>query len=292
MKSPINWYGGKFFMRKELLRLMPPHDYYVEVFGGGAQLLFAKPPIRHETYNDIHKGLLVLFSVLRDPDLFPEFQKQINLVLYSRAEWQHARDNWQSEPDPVKKAVMFFTLNRQSFAGKTTAGWSFSVLEISRNMPGTCSRLLSSIDGLDLIHKRLQSVQIECQDWRSILKTYNTPEYFAYVDPPYVLDTRTGGKVYDHEMTDEDHEELVTALLNYPGMVMLSAYNHEIYEPLATAGWENTIKRSVCHAAGKTRNSGLQGKGNVTAKQQRTEIIWRNPACVKRWETRGFFDHA
>lgn len=42
LRSPIKWLGGKFHMRNKLLPLIPKHRTYVEVFGGGAQLLFTK----------------------------------------------------------------------------------------------------------------------------------------------------------------------------------------------------------------------------------------------------------
>ena len=58
--------GGKFFQLPILLQHMPPHDIYVEVFGGAASLLFAKPPARIEVYNDIWSDIVNLFRVIRD----------------------------------------------------------------------------------------------------------------------------------------------------------------------------------------------------------------------------------
>lgn len=73
MKSPINWLGGKSPLVKWLLQHVPPHDYYLEMFGGGGALLFAKPKAKFEVYNDVDEGLFTLFSVLRDPEKFQEF---------------------------------------------------------------------------------------------------------------------------------------------------------------------------------------------------------------------------
>ena len=44
MRSPIRWFGGKGNFTQHLLPLIPDHHCYCEVFGGGASLLFAKPP--------------------------------------------------------------------------------------------------------------------------------------------------------------------------------------------------------------------------------------------------------
>ena len=38
MRSPIKWPGGKARMAARLLELAPPHDHYVEVFGGSAAM--------------------------------------------------------------------------------------------------------------------------------------------------------------------------------------------------------------------------------------------------------------
>ncbi len=50
MKSPIPWFGGKGNMVAKLLPLIPPHKIYVEPFGGGASLLFAKEPSPEEAF--------------------------------------------------------------------------------------------------------------------------------------------------------------------------------------------------------------------------------------------------
>ena len=68
MKSPIVWFGGKGNFVKKLLPFIPVHHTYVEAYGGGASLLFAKKPSNVEVYNDMHTVLVHLFRVLRDKD--------------------------------------------------------------------------------------------------------------------------------------------------------------------------------------------------------------------------------
>jgi len=64
--SPVAWYGGKSRLSAWIVGLLPRHDSYIEVFGGGASVLFRKPPARLEVYNDIDDGLVTFFRVLRD----------------------------------------------------------------------------------------------------------------------------------------------------------------------------------------------------------------------------------
>ena len=92
LRSPVRWYGGKGNMVKKLLKLIPEHKIYVEVFGGGASLLFAKEPSPIEIYNDIDEGLVNFFRVLRDPEKFGKFYAKAVLTPYSRAEFYYCRD--------------------------------------------------------------------------------------------------------------------------------------------------------------------------------------------------------
>lgn len=127
----------------------------------------------------------------------------------------------------------------------------------------------------------MQSVQIECCDWRDCLKRFSGPGYLAYCDPPYVPGARKAGG-YEHELRNEDHEELIRTLMSYDGAVVLSGYDSGLYAPLAEAGWDKLEVEVCCSAAGRTRYSTLRGEGQVKAKQKRVECIWRNPEAMRR----------
>jgi len=279
MRGPIPWFGGKGNMTAKLLPLLPQdHHTYVEPFGGGASMLFAKRPSPVEVYNDLDSGLVNFFRVLRDPDRFEEFHRKVSLTPYSREEFYFCRDTWAD--DDIERAYRFFVTARMSFSGDMGGGMSTVITTSSRGMASTCSKWLSIIEQLPQISERLLRVQIEHQDWRVILERYDTERTLFYLDPPYVHSTRKAGK-YAHEMTDEDHAELVERLLNIKGMAILSGYASEIYVPLQDAGWMRENWKTACSAAGKTRASGLQGKGSALKKQPRTETVWVSPSCSR-----------
>lgn len=58
---------------------------------------------------------------------------------------------------------------------------------------------------------------------------------------------------------------------------MLSGYDNDLYFELEKAGWKKVCFDVGCHAAGKTRATGLLGEG-ATLKhgQRRQECIWLN----------------
>lgn len=43
LKAPFAWVGGKSRLAASIVQLMPPHKRYIEVFGGGLSVLYAKP---------------------------------------------------------------------------------------------------------------------------------------------------------------------------------------------------------------------------------------------------------
>ncbi|MCR4399120.1 MAG: DNA adenine methylase [Firmicutes bacterium] len=179
--------------------------------------------------------------------------------------------------DDAERAYRWFVVARNSFGGVFGRSWGSDSGAVRSDppVPVAVGRWRSTLLLLPAIHERLASVQVEHRDFRDIIGLYDAPWTFFYLDPPYVPETRRDGE-YAHELTLEDHEEMVELLLRLKGKAMLSGYDHEVYRPLEEAGWQKCTFETVCHAAGKTRATGLAGQGKMLAKQQRTEVVWMN----------------
>jgi DNA adenine methylase len=280
---PFRWYGGKSRMVSWIVPLLPPHQVYVEVFGGSGAVLFAKPPAPMEVYNDVDQGCVTFFRVLRDPDLFPEFLRRAALMPYSRVEFETARDHWQEATDPVEQALRWYIVARWSFSGCWGRSWAHDVTpHPHQRLPITVSNWLSAVQGLPEFHARITRCFIEGDDWSAILDRYDGPDTLFYCDPPYAPDTRKPRSLdlYRHEMTPADHEALVTRLLTVRGMVVLSGYDHPVYAPLTAQGWVQ-IRRDVPLRAHNSR---------VSREDRRTECLWLNPAAQARQRQITLFD--
>jgi DNA adenine methylase len=245
-------------LSKWLLQYISEHKYYVEPFGGAASLLFAKVPAQAEVYNDIDSGLVNLFRVIRDYRTFHEFNRRVQLTPYSREEYLSCRANWKDQACDIEKARMFFVVARQCFGGCFGMGWKAGNSAVSRGMLSTVSAWLSAVSELPKIHQRLQGVQIENMEWKKLLKTYASPDYLAYVDPPYLCNTQVWKAGYVSKMDEAGHAELVEALLSYPGRVMLSCYDHAVYEPLESDGWEKYTRKTRVKTANVGRGKNRQ----------------------------------
>ena len=229
MNAPITYYGGKRYMVNILLPMFPIHHTYVEVFGGSGVLLLNKPRSKVETYNDIEENIVDFYRLLQNPDELQLFQEKIELTPYSKVLHKEYSDTWRQQSDRVEKIFRWYYIMKSSFNGLIDANWTYSVTRNKANI------MLETVDRLPEVARRLRGVQIENSDWEQAIHNSDRPDTFFYLDPPYVLETRTGGKAYQHEMTNEDHERLVDVLLSIKGKAMLSGYDNDIYAKL---NWE------------------------------------------------------
>ena len=272
-KSPINYFGGKFYQAPEIISMFPEHKVYVEVFGGAGHVLFTKPRSDIEVYNDIDSGLINFFGILRDPLQAKELHRLLQLTPYSRKEFKECGQTWEKEPDNIERARRWYVSLMQSFSksigGKENMGWSFSKSQSRRGMSQCTSQWLSKIDdNLPEAVERLRNVQIENSDYKDLIATYDGKDTLFYLDPPYVHDTRKMTFTYEHEMSDEEHNNMIDILLKIKGKALLSGYDHKIYDRLVQNGWQRLSigeydKRSMSHNTRKAKGE---------------EIVWINYA--------------
>jgi hypothetical protein len=66
-----------------------------------------------------------------------------------------------------------------------------------------------------------------------------SPRTFVYLDPPYLIESRRSRrKLYDHELSDDEHVELLGVATRLPCQVMISHYPHRLYET-CLANWRS-----------------------------------------------------
>ena len=269
-KSPISWYGGKYYMAKDIIELFPKHHMYVEGFGGACHVLFRKERSDMEVYNDLHSGLYLFFKFIRDNN--EEFIRKLTLTPYSREEFENSKD-WMFEEDDIEKARKFYVRTMQSVA--SNGGWCYAKSKSRRGMCQSVSRWLGNIEeNLSGAIERLKEVQIENLDILDLIKKYDKEDTLFYLDPPYVPETRKQKKSYDCEMTREQHIELINTLINVKGKVILSGYDNDIYNKLLDNGWKKVILGEFSKRGQKTNNGELtKGKEFVWINYNLDEIL-------------------
>jgi DNA adenine methylase len=244
------------------------------VFGGGASVLLSKPPGKLDVYNDKDEGLVNFFRVLRDQ---PEkLVPLLELTPYSRSEWELAGRTWKAEQDLVERARLWYVVAAGSFAGFAArdngdAGRGWGGERLGRMHLSRAASTANRVDHIWRFVQRLRLVQIDCLEWRTCIDRYDDPDCLFYIDPPYVPATRRAGG-YTHELTAEDHEELVARILQLAGVAIVSGYEHPSYEPLVAGGGFTRHEWSVWSTAA----SGKKG----LARDRRREIVWASPRAA------------
>ena len=173
-------------MLKHILPLVPKHNLYAEVFAGGAALFFAKETSNIEVINDLNGKLINFYQTTVNQ--FEELKKQIEKTLHSRSQYQHA---WYiyNTPDyfsKVERAWAMFVLSKLSFASEISPPFGFHK---TKNLNST--KLRNAKQAFDLpLKKRLESTTIENDDALTVLKRFDNPEAFHFIDPLTQTQTR------------------------------------------------------------------------------------------------------
>lgn len=263
-RPPLRYFGGKWSDGPRIIDLFPVHRVYVDLFGGGASVLLRKTRSDVEVYNDLDVQVVTLFRVLRDPQQTERLVQAVALTPYSRAEYD---DTWTPLPDDADPVEIARRLVFRSAAGHgsgaATGAWRTG---FRCNAMDSRTHPVKDWTGMpDVLHqvaRRFQGVIVENLDALDCLARYDAPDVLFYVDPPYMWSTRHErwrGKSYRHEMTDADHERLARALLDVQGRVVLSHYDHPVYNEWY-ADWHR-------HTFATTN-----GRGN-----RREEVVWIKP---------------
>lgn len=269
----MRYHGGKFRIADWILTHFPPHTKYVEPFGGAASVLMRKPRSYAEVYNDLDSAIVNVFRVIRDKKSCATLINSLINTPYSREEFELA---YQPTDDAIEAARRVLIRAQSGFgsagATKGTTGWRSD----SDRLYGLASHLWAKYPLiLGQFCERLSGVIVENRPALDVLRMHDSADTLNFVDPPYLWDTRytengrMKGPAYTHEMTDEDHAELLALLVELEGMVVVCGYMNDLYtSTLEKQGWIL-----------KTKDSRISSYRGTTVK---TECIWLNPACQSR----------
>jgi DNA adenine methylase len=270
LKAPFAWYGGKGRLADWIISHFPPHDVYIEPFGGAASVLLAKQPCKVEIYNDLNSGVVNFYRCLRDADKTAELQRRLELTPYSREEFLHCRKYiYANEPahyGDIEHAWNWAVCAMQCHSGNIAKGspsWAISA-EVGNNK---ALRLRNDTAMISKISKRMENVCIENKDAFQLLESMDRTEMLCYLDPPY--HEETGDTKYKH---NADYDKMISYCLSTKGLCLISGYGHDCYKPLLEEGWATTSTEVWMSAA----NSRAYNNGQL---EPRTESLYINPAC-------------
>jgi DNA adenine methylase len=251
--GPILKYpGSKWKLAKWIISYFPEHETYLEPYFGSGAVLLNKQPSKVETVNDINSDIVNLFKVIREQP--EELIKLVEFTPWSREEY---KNSYIKTDNPLENARRFLVRCWQGYGTDIShkVGWC----NVKRNTKLEHLLWNKLPERISYVVERLKNVQIENKPALDVIKDYNYPHVLIYADPPYLLETRSGGKRYTQEMTKEEHIELLNVLKQHTGYVILSGYPNKLYDEI--------LKDWKCYTH---NNVAVSGKKCV-------ECIWIKP---------------
>lgn len=189
--------GGKSCLAKRIV-LMFPDGYenmtYVEPFVGGGSIFFKKRPSIVEVINDLDRNAFVVYEEVKARDINDDFRRELTKEQFNES---------LNDTSPVR------VLERITY--------SVFGLGKSFQMPDR----IPYKKNFTPFHIRLQPVSIFNKDYREIVREYDSPNTFFYLDPPYSIENTKKKNPYMHYTTAE---EILECISNIKGKFLLS-YN-------------------------------------------------------------------
>lgn len=227
MKTPITYYGGKQTMLKHILPLIPKHKLYTEAFVGGAAVFFAKEPIEAEVINDINMHLVNFYNTLQLD--YEALKQKIDATLHSRDMHAHAT-HILAYPEffsHIDRAWAVWALSKMSFAAMLDGAFGY---DFRGGMPKKVRN--AKEDFCEYLAHRLEQVTIESRHAFEVLETYDSPNTFHFVDPPYV---GSDCGHYEGVFGEAELAQLLELLTQLKGKFMLTMFPHPLIDEYATS---------------------------------------------------------
>ncbi len=178
MKSPISYLGGKSRLAKQIVKMLPEHQTYVEPFCGAAWVFLEKPPSKGEILNDANGELTNFWRVVQHHK--DELINCLQYTVASRAIFDILKQTDPTLLTDIQRAARWYYLQRCCFGGKT-AGQTFGVSR-GRSPNLRTDRIERDIDQT---HERMQNAHIENLDGLECIRRHDRAGSCFYVDPPY-----------------------------------------------------------------------------------------------------------
>ena len=270
--SAFGYFGSKARLSREILKYLPPHHCWVELFCGSAAVTMAKRPSNIEIINDLDGDIVNVFRQLREhPD---QLVRLIALTPYAKSEYEDAsmKDAGGDDLERARRFLVRAMMSVNGVLGRSRGGFSFSNSYSRSGREARVNRWLNYPDRLEAVAERVRCIRIENRDAVTLLQEFsNRPATLVYIDPPYLV-KRKSGYVFDVD-SDDFHERLLRQAVVSKCMILVSGYDSEMYNRLLSSanGWSRMSFEAFTKAT----------SGNELG---RNEVLWMNTLAAKALE--------
>jgi DNA adenine methylase len=270
----ISYIGGKSRIGKWIVPFYDKNmEVYLETFGGMYWCFYNMdlkqfPNLKKVVYNDFNPLNYNLFKCVQNPT---ELLKAINAIdcqklgleptpsiykeQFIRFQAEIFNEGFIVEPGNYEVAAKYVYILTQVFSGSKPETSSFIDLKGKYK-----SKYLTFRDKLmkpDWIEHFLKITEVENMDFADVIKKYDSPNTYFYVDPPY---WKTENYYSNHDFDRQDHERLANVLHGVKGKFSLSYYDFELLNEWFPKEQYTWVKKEFAKAAsakkGEKQNMG------------------------------------
>ena len=189
--------GSKQDIVDKLISMVPEHKIYVEPFVGGGSMFWKMDNKSKMIINDIDKQLIEGYRLLKKND-------DNKLIIPPTIEEKQQLVNRKARDDNERLTqILLLSCNTFGSQGK---------YKIYKN-----TAHIQKIKKINEYSNKLKNTTILNQDFKKVIKKYDSKDTFFFLDPPYEKSIDT---LYDNYFID--YKELVSILSNIKGFFMLT----------------------------------------------------------------------
>lgn len=273
----ISYIGGKSKIAPTLIIPNIPKDIetFIEPFSGQFWTFFKMnldnyPNLKKVVYNDFNPLNYNLYTCVKNhqrlleeceklevqkKDVFPT--NPICNELFNRFQAEIFNENFRVDDYDYETAAKYVYVLTQVFSGANPAKSKFIDLKGKYHSKFTSFKNKLKNENWQKMFERIDFV--ENMDFEQVIKKYDSPNAYFYVDPPYYL-VGEGDYYSNHDFGRNDHERLANVLKSMNGKFSLSYYDFELLHEWFPEDQFKWVKKQFAKAAaakkGKTQNMG------------------------------------
>jgi len=264
----ISYIGGKNRMAKWIGSYIPNDiETYVEVFGGAFWVyvngeVHRKPILKNVIYNDYNRYMTNLLACCRNPQ---EFLKSMDEIVAQDSElfYKFKKDVFENKnikdieiPD-YDYGMKYAYIVTQIFSGLNPEKGKF--IDLKGKYSSKFDAFRRRLKNPKVVEKLNKITNVENMDCADVIKKYDSPTTYFYVDPPY---WKTENYYSLHDFDTDDHKRLADVLKNIEGRFSLSYYDFEQLHdwfPEDEYKWElKDFVKPASAQKGKSQNKGTE----------------------------------
>lgn len=196
-RRPFCRVGSKAPIADKIIKMIPPHEIYVEPFVGSGAIYWKKEPSKKEVINDLDNDLINNYKILKRTKE-RNFKTDLNTA--------DELNNFVNRPAKTDTDKLL----KASIISCGTYGTTGKGKIYREHNP------YNKFKNIDKQQERMNNTTILNQDYKTVIKKYDSPKTFFFLDPPY----ESSEKLY--KKGSFNYPELNNVLENIKGKFLLT----------------------------------------------------------------------